>query len=77
MVWQEGRRFRRLGVLAHTRRLQDDLVERVVRAARLGFDRLPGHRVGRGADWRLDRDARRLEPLRHDVYLLELEWPGL
>jgi len=67
---------RRLGVLAHTRRLQENLVERVVLAAGLRLDRLPVYRVDRGADLRLDRGPGRLEPLCHDVYLLELDRPG-
>ena len=63
-------------VLAHTRCLQDDLVERVVGTAGLGLDRLSGHRVGRGAELRLDCDAGRLEPLRHDAHFLEFDRCG-
>ncbi len=61
----------RLGVLAHPRGLQHHLVERVVFAAGLCLDRLARHRIDRGADLRLDRGARRLEPPRHDVHLAE------
>jgi hypothetical protein len=57
----------RLGILAHARCLQDDLIERVVLAAGLRLDRLTGHCVGRSSDLRLDRDARRFEPRCHDV----------
>jgi hypothetical protein len=66
----------RLGILAHTRRLEEHLVERVVRAAGLRLDRLSGDRVGRGTDLRLDCSSRRLEPLRHDVDLLKHDRRG-
>jgi hypothetical protein len=64
---------RRLGVLAHPWRLQENLVERVVLAAGLRLDRLPVDRVDRGADLRLDGGADRLEPLCRDVHVLELD----
>ena len=60
-------------VLIDARRLQQHLVERQVLAAGQILDRLGREAVGRGADLRLDADARRLEPLGRDGdFLLRL-----
>jgi hypothetical protein len=66
----------RQSVLAYARRLQKDLIERVVRAPRLPVDPLAGDRVGRGADLRLDGGAGRLEPRGFDRHLLKRVWSG-
>ena len=54
------------GILRHARRLQDHLVEQIVRTAGRGFDVLRGDGVGRGAGLRLDAVARRIQALGGD-----------
>src|SRR5260221_14763569 len=59
--------------MAGARWLQENLIERgVLAAAGLVLDRLLGNRVGRGADPRLDRDARSIELLRDDLQIERL-----
>ena len=53
-------------ILVDARRLQDDLVHRIVVATRQGVDRLLSDGIGRGADLRLDIDTRCIEPLGGD-----------